>query len=227
MQKILFGIFAHPDDEAFGPAGTLLKETAEGTELHLITLTSGENGTNPDDLDNLGEIRLAEWQEAGKLFGATSMEHLGYTDGTLCNKDHQKIASQIEEIVNSVVSGRDDLEIEFLGLDLNGFTGHIDHIVASRSACLAFYRLREQGLRMKQVRLFCWPIDRQESVDTNFVYMEPGHKQDEIDETIDAEQYLDEIKQVMRVHHTQRKDCEWILSKCGDGIAVNHFVIRD
>ena len=37
MKKIIFGIFAHPDDEAFGPSGTLLLETRSGTELHLIT----------------------------------------------------------------------------------------------------------------------------------------------------------------------------------------------
>ena len=58
MQKILFGIFAHPDDEAFGPVAALLDEVEKGTELHLITLTGGENGTNPDNLDNLGEVRL-------------------------------------------------------------------------------------------------------------------------------------------------------------------------
>ena len=44
MKRVIFGIFAHPDDEAFGPSGTLLMETKAGTELHLITLTLGEAG---------------------------------------------------------------------------------------------------------------------------------------------------------------------------------------
>ena len=32
MNKIIFGIFAHPDDEAFGPSGALLKAVREGAE---------------------------------------------------------------------------------------------------------------------------------------------------------------------------------------------------
>ena len=77
MKKVIFGIFAHPDDEAFGPAGTLIQEVQNGSELHLITITAGEAGSNPDNYDDLGQIRLEEWRRSGELIGATTMTHLG------------------------------------------------------------------------------------------------------------------------------------------------------
>ncbi len=56
MTKHLFAVFAHPDDEAFGPSGTLLAETDAGTVLHLVLLTSGEHGINPGH-DNLASVQ--------------------------------------------------------------------------------------------------------------------------------------------------------------------------
>lgn len=227
MQKIIFGIFAHPDDEAFGPAATLIKEVHDGTELHLICLTAGENGTNPDNVPDLGKIRLQEWHKASTLIGATSMQHLGYTDGTLNNALHQEISTKVMDIVAEKTNGRENYEIEFMSLDLNGFTGHIDHIVAARSACLAFYRLRDQGLPMSRVRLFCWVFDQQPYIDTSFVFMEPGRTPAEISETIDARNYLDQVDAVMRAHHTQRGDYAWMVDKRGDTLAVNHFIVKE
>lgn len=227
MKKILFGIFAHPDDEAFGPVATLLKEVDEGTELHLIVLTAGENGTNPDNLPNLGEERLREWHAAGDLIGATSMHHLGYVDGTLNNLDHVEITGKITDLVKETAPDRSDIEIEFMSLDLNGYTGHIDHIVAARSACLAFYRLREQGLPMSRVRLFCWANENQPDANTDFVYMEPGRTAEEIDQTVDATAYLAKVHDVMRTHVTQRGDYEWMVAKRGGLLAVNHFIIKN
>lgn len=227
MQKILFGVFAHPDDEAFGPAATLIEEVQNGTELHLISLTDGGSGQNPDNHPNLGTIRLEEWRTAGNLIGATSMHHLEYTDGTLNNSNHQEITRQLIAIVKRIVADRSDIEIEFMGLDLNGFTGHIDHIVASRSACLAFYRLRDANLPMTRIRLFCWSKNDHSLIDTGFVFMEPGRRNDEINETIDASHHLEKVHSVMRAHHTQRNDCEWMLKKRGDNLTINHFVIMD
>jgi LmbE family N-acetylglucosaminyl deacetylase len=227
MTKILFGIFAHPDDEAFGPAATLLAETHAGTELHLICLTPGENGTNLDNLPNLGEIRDQEWRAAGKLLGATSMHQLGYEDGTLSNIKHVEITNKIENIVKETISDRDDVEIEFMSLDLNGFTGHIDHIVAARSSCLAFYRLREQGLPMSRVRLFCWSHENISAIDTGFVFMEAGRQDDKIDETVDAREQTEKVKEVMAAHYTQRNDSAWMLEKRGENIAINHFIMMN
>lgn len=227
MKKVIFGIFAHPDDEAFGPVATLLKETHNGSELHLIVLTGGENGTNPDGHENLGEVRIQEWRQAGVLIGASSMHHLGYIDGTLNNIVHREITDKISELVENTVQNHDDFEIEFMSLDLNGYTGHIDHIVAGRSACLAFYRLREQGLPMSRIRLACMSRDDVPSLNTNFVFMEPGHTADEIHETVDGSEFTDKIHEIMRIHHTQRADYETVVAQKGDNIGVNYFIVKD
>ncbi len=227
MKKILFGIFAHPDDEAFGPVATLLREVNAGTELHLIVLTGGENGTNPDNLPNLGEVRIKEWRAAGEVIGATSMHHLGYTDGTLNNIDHLEIATKVAEIVEQAVADREGIEIEFMSLDLGGYTGHIDHIVAARSACLAFYRLREAGKPMTRVRLACLSREEIPKTNTDFVYMEPGKSADEIDETVDASEFTDKIHDVMRLHHTQRGDYQTVTAYKGDKLGINYFLIKE
>lgn len=227
MQKVLFGIFAHPDDEAFGPVATLIKEVQDGTELHLIMLTAGENGVNPDSVPDLGAVRLQEWQTAGKLIGAASMTHLGYEDGTLNNLNHLEIAIKINELVTEVIADRNDLEIEFMSLDLNGYTGHIDHIVAGRSACLAFYQLREAGKPMKCVRLACLSREEIPEISTSFVFMEPGKTPEEINETIDGRENIDKIHEVMRAHHTQRNDYETVTKYKGDKLGIDHFIVKD
>jgi LmbE family N-acetylglucosaminyl deacetylase len=225
MQKIIFGIFAHPDDEAFGPCATLLSETKNGAELHLITLTAGENGMNPDNVSDLAATRLQEWRASTALLGARTTHHLGYIDGTLGNNDHIAIASEIENIVRKVTDGRHDIEVEFISFDLNGLTGHIDHIVAGRSACLVYYRLQALGLPVSRVRLACLAYTDYPAIDTGFVFMQPGRTKDEIDETVDGRDLLDEVHKVMRCHHTQRSDCEAQIAKLGDGVAVDHFMI--
>jgi LmbE family N-acetylglucosaminyl deacetylase len=227
MKKIIFGIFAHPDDEAFGPSGTLLLETRASAELHLITLTAGENGTNPDNHADLGAVRLKEWKAAGKLIGASSMHHFGYVDGTLGNIDHVAIAKRLEILVHNILAKQSEpVEIEFMSLDLNGLTGHIDHIVAGRSACLAFYRLKDAGLPVSRIRLACLTKEQHPSQNTDFVYMESGRLKEEINETVDARTVIDDIYAIMRAHHTQRQDGETHIARNGDGVAIDHFIIR-
>ncbi|MDB5181199.1 MAG: LmbE family protein, partial [Candidatus Saccharibacteria bacterium] len=225
MKKIIFGIFAHPDDEAFGPSGTLLLETRQGTELHLVTLTAGENGTNPDGHERLGDVRLEEWKKAGALIGATSLHHFGYEDGTLNNLNHIEITQRIESLVIETIGSQSDIEIEMMSIDLNGVTGHIDHIVASRSAVLAFYRLKAKGYPLTRIRLSCVPYSQLPNPNTSFVLMEAGHNDKEINEVVDATAVLPEIYQIIRAHHTQRDDGQRHIENLGDGVAINSFII--
>ena len=226
MKKIIFGIFAHPDDEAFGPSGTLLLETRAGAELHLVTLTAGENGTNPDNLEHLGEVRLEEWKNAGQLIGATSMHHFGYEDGTLGNANHVEITERIEALITDTTKDRPDIEVEIMSMDLNGITGHIDHIVAGRSALLAYYRLKEKGLPLTRIRFACIPETALGTVNTDFVLMEAGRKESEISETVDARSVLNEVYEIIRIHHTQRHDGDNHIARSGEFVAVNHFIVK-
>jgi len=226
MKKIIFGIFAHPDDEAFIVAGTLLKEVRAGSEVHLVCLTDGAAGTNPDNAPNLGEVRLEEWRKAGELLGAASMHHLGYADGQLNNTTLLEIAGKLETIIQDATRDTQG-EIEFIAFDLNGLTGHIDHIVASRAAALVFYRLKQNDARFTRLRLACLPHNLYPIIDTNWLYMEPGRLPQDIDEIIDARDMRSEIIGIIRAHHSQRQDGTAMIQTFGDHLGMNYFIVKE
>ena len=224
MKKIIFGIFAHPDDEAFGPAGTLLMETRSGTELHLICLTAGQNGMNPDNLDDLGTVRLGEWQKAADLIGAKKTHQLGYVDGHLDNIAMIEAATQIDEIVSTTLT--DEMtDIEFMSLDPNGLTGHIDHIVASRAASLVFHTRKKEDARFRRIRYACLSAEQSPTIRTDWIYMDAGHEMTDIHETIDARHLQNEILEIMHCHDSQRADCETSIKAQGENLGLNYFIV--
>lgn len=227
MKKVIVGIFAHPDDEAFGVSPTLIKEIREdNAEVHLVTLTIGQNGENPDHHGDLGDVRAAEWRKGGQLMGVTSMIDYGYTDGMLCNNDIEPIAKRLTEQVVGIIQQTPGAHIEFMSFDLNGLSGHIDHIVAGRTACLVFFRLKKQYPHiMTRIRLRCISDTMQPAHNIDWLYMEKGRSEMDIDETVAATDYNDLIKRVMRTHYTQRKDGEAHIEQAGDDIGINTFIV--
>lgn len=227
MKKIIFGVFAHPDDEAFGPAGALLHEAKSGNDVHLITLTLGDAGTNPDNVPNLASVREQEWRTAGGLIGAKSMHFLGYRDGQLNNlamlEIHDKLINLIKDVTTNTT---DDVQIELMSMDTNGITGHIDHIVAGRAALYAFYKLKESDPRITRLRLACMSKSQLPEPNTHWLYMDAGRDDDEIGETSDMRQYHDEIIQIVRTHHSQRGDGENHIASRGDQIGISHFIVK-
>ncbi len=226
MKKVIFAIFAHPDDEAFGPSPTLLSEVLNGNEVHLITLTLGQAGMNPDNVGDLASLRRREWHAAGKLIGAKSMHELGYDDGCLCNMKMIDAAEKIQNIVTTQTKNSSAIEIEFMTNDLNGITGHIDHIVAGRAACLAFYRLKQHDNRITRIRFACVPKQQFPDVNTEWLFMEAGRTTDEIDEIVDAREHREKIIEIMRCHDSQRSDLEYHLNTRGEQIGLNYFIVK-
>lgn len=227
MKKILFALFAHPDDEAFGPCGTLLAEARAGTQVHLILLTSGDAGTNPDNHANLGAVRLEEWHTAGALIGATSMQYLGYKDGQLTNHSMIEISQRVMDSINTTLADTpDDVQIEMLTNDLNGVTGHIDHIVAARAACHVFYQMKQHDKRFQRIRLSCLSREDVPAMNTNWLYMEAGRTAGEIDETTDNRHLRQDIIAIIRTHQTQRHDGDYCIAWHGDQLGVDHFIVK-
>jgi hypothetical protein len=155
------------------------------------------------------------------------MHQLGYKDGTLQNSHFHVIAERITDIVKTATQGRDDIEIEFMSIDLNGITGHIDHICIARIACYVYCTLRTNDKRITKMRLACVPREYFPTVNCDWLYMDAGRTEKEIGETVDASSHLPRIREIVRAHHSQRHDGESHLSQLGDTIAINHFIVLE
>ncbi|MCL5998743.1 MAG: PIG-L family deacetylase [Chloroflexi bacterium] len=127
----LLCVFAHPDDESLGMAGTLAAYAAEGVQTHLITATRGERGW-PADRDDypgaqeLGRLREAELRAAAQVLGIRQVIFLDYMDGDL---DQVQPQEAIAKIVIHVRTIRPHVVVTF-GPD--GGYGHPDHIAISQ-----------------------------------------------------------------------------------------------
>lgn len=226
MKKVIFGIFAHPDDEAFGPCGTLIKEVRDGADVHLFVLTYGGAGQNPDNVPNLATAREAEWRAAGAAIGARSLHGLNGGDGHLDNIAMQAMSADIEPMIRTIVANyHEPLEVEFITFEPNGLTGHIDHIVASRTASFLFHRLKDAGLPLARIRYYCNSEAKKPSPDTSWIFADKGRSEDEINETVDATSLRSEIIAVMECHKTQRADYERYLASQGDQLGIDHFIV--
>lgn len=226
MKKILFGVFAHPDDEGFGPSGTFYLEAQAGTEVNLILVTDGAASTNQNTDGDLAHDRLAEWRESAKLIGATHTRALGYGDGQLSNSLYLEIA---EKIIHHIVSllPEDDFELSLMTFESGGISGHIDHIAVSYITTYVYLKLREKyPNHIGKMRYFCLPESLAVSVNTNWLYMPKGKSSEEIDETIDISNILDKKLEIMKAHKSQKADMETILKSQKDSpdFLKEHFI---
>jgi LmbE family N-acetylglucosaminyl deacetylase len=111
MKKALLTILAHPDDESFGPGGTLAKYSAEGVDVHIAIATDGAAGSVVDEFIDkraeLANIRARELDLAVTILGGT-LHRLGYRDSGMTGdpaNDHPDafIRSDTDEAIKRVV----------------------------------------------------------------------------------------------------------------------------
>ena len=76
-------VVAHPDDAEFSSAGTIHKLAAEGREVVIVQVTSGDRGTADTSFtpEVLAETREAEELEAARRLGVKHVEFLREGDG--------------------------------------------------------------------------------------------------------------------------------------------------
>ena len=90
-KKRLLAVFAHPDDESFGPGGTLARYAQSGVEVHLICATRGEVGNIPEALvgkeNSVAELREAELRCAAYQLGLEKVHFLDYRDSGMSGSE--------------------------------------------------------------------------------------------------------------------------------------------
>lgn len=82
-RKRVLVLSPHPDDESIGCGGTLLRHVAEGDEVHVVFLTSGEKGIHGKPEEETLRLREQEAHDAARILGIETLEFWREPDGSL------------------------------------------------------------------------------------------------------------------------------------------------
>jgi LmbE family N-acetylglucosaminyl deacetylase len=217
--KKLVCIFAHPDDEVFGPGGTIacFSRTAE---VHLICVTDGD--AEPEFTNGkangaeLGQIRRLELKRSADILGVKSLTFLGYGDGSLCNNNYHEIAGKIKEVLEGI---RPD---SLLTLYLDGCSGHLDHVAVAMETSYLFEKLKY----VKNIFYFVQKATVKKLIGSKyFVYHPPGFTKEEADWVHDIRPFYKTKLAAMKAHKSQLKDFALITTLFGKLLKTEMFKI--
>ena len=129
MSTRLAAVFAHPDDDTFGVAGTVALHAGEPDfRFVLIHATSGEAGMISDPSlatrETLGAVREEEDRRSWVTLGRTPDRHewLRYPDHGLADVPFDALVERIGAIL------REECPDVVFTFGEDGITGHPDHI---------------------------------------------------------------------------------------------------
>ncbi len=202
----VLGLFAHPDDETFGPGATLARLTAEGHEVHFVTATRGEAGTIGTSASlgrrALGELREREMAAAASALGARSLEQLALPDGGLARLAEETL---LRPFVRAVRRVRPDIVMTF---HANGISGHPDHRTVTARSIAAFERAADPayapdlGAPHAASRLwtYCVAESKAERITWRHIHSVPDS---ELDALLDVRAFVPVKRAAVRAHASQ------------------------
>jgi LmbE family N-acetylglucosaminyl deacetylase len=206
MRTALF-IYAHPDDETFGAAGTICLLRSKGWRVVLACATLGDKGKCGEPPvcapHELPAVREAELRGAACVLDLSEIHLLGYRDKELTNAPPQEIRQKLVAIIRA-----EKPEIAFT-FDPNGFNVHPDHVAISRFAADAVAAAADARWLpdlgdAHAVRELLWtpPLAPWEQTSTD-LHNEPG-----IDIVLDVSKWADKKEAALRAHRTQHTSVE-------------------
>jgi N-acetyl-1-D-myo-inositol-2-amino-2-deoxy-alpha-D-glucopyranoside deacetylase/mycothiol S-conjugate amidase len=156
QKRVLLAVFAHPDDESFGPGGTLAKYAAEGVEVWLACATDGNAGTVDASMlegyASTSQLRAAELCCAAQTLGLAGVDWYGYRDsgmaGTAENQHPDSLfQAPLDRVVEQIVTSirRHRPQVIICDNEFGGY-GHPDHIKLHQATMQAVEAAAEPGL---------------------------------------------------------------------------------
>jgi N-acetyl-1-D-myo-inositol-2-amino-2-deoxy-alpha-D-glucopyranoside deacetylase/mycothiol S-conjugate amidase len=154
-RRVLLAVFAHPDDESFGPGGTLARYAAEGAEVWLVCATDGNAGTVDAAMlagyTSTGQLRAAELCCAAQTLGLDGVDWLGYRDSGMAGAPENThpdslFRAPLDEVAGKIVASirRHRPQVIICDNEFGGY-GHPDHIKLHRATRLAFDAAADPG----------------------------------------------------------------------------------
>jgi LmbE family N-acetylglucosaminyl deacetylase len=128
MNRLLC-VFAHPDDECYGPGGTIASCALDGADVFITTFTAGEAGSigvsKTLPRDELARRRRRELVEACDALGVREHRILGAPDGGVSGVDAKWA---VGEVLADIRRYRPQVTLTF---HRRGVSGHPDHIAVA------------------------------------------------------------------------------------------------
>ena len=236
MNRKLLAVFAHPDDEAFGPGGTLAKYASTGVEINLLCATRGEAGLwdEKSRLETLTaqagrnlklekeakihHVREEELLKSAAILGIKKVEFLDYIDGTLSNSIYHEIAGKI---IKKIKEFQPQV---LLTTERLGVSGHLDHIAISMITTYSYLHCQ---YKVNKLYYHCLPKERREKeLDDYFVYFPEGYDQKDITTRIDFSDFWDKKEAATKCHQSQLHDVVRILRRWEGQPKVDHYILQ-
>jgi LmbE family N-acetylglucosaminyl deacetylase len=203
----VLGLFAHPDDETFGPGATLARLAAEGHQVHLLTATRGEAGTIGHSASlgrqELASVRHAELVAACVALGIHPPEILALPDSGLARLDEETL---LRPFVRKIRAVRPDVIMSF---HAEGISGHLDHRTVTARAHTAFEQAADPNLwpylgapfAVERFWAYSIPESRARRITTRRLFAVPD---DAIDAILDVRAYVGAKKAAVAAHASQK-----------------------
>ncbi len=195
----LMAVFAHPDDE-ISIAPLLAKYAAEGHEVRLLTVTSGQVGDANTDVprgDALGRAREAELGCSGKALGIQEPVPLRYMDGDIAGWDTLR---ELRERLREEMHGFAPHVVFTWGVD--GLSGHPDHRLVGALTTEVFQEPWPDGTLPPQ-KLYTFVLPASAMAGRPAQPERAIVRDDFVTTVVDASAYLDEMLEAMHCHVTQ------------------------
>jgi LmbE family N-acetylglucosaminyl deacetylase len=124
----------HPDDEAIGCAGTILRHVAAGDEVCVCIATDGRRSRALPDPDRMAERRRREASAAAGLLGVERLSWLGLAEGECSSEE---VARSVLELLRQI---RPDLIYAPSRIDF-----HPEHFKVAHALAVALTRCDPQA----------------------------------------------------------------------------------
>lgn len=214
----LLVITAHPDDEAFGMAGTLAKYAAAGVRTALICATRGEAGQSAGltaTREALAALRSEELRCSAATLGVGELVLLDYPDGDGVRWDVDALVAELAAAIRRIGP---DVVITF---DDQGITRHPDHMAVHRAVRLALEAAADRlGVRRLFYQVVTCPEEASPEGPT-YACVSP----DAVDVTVDIRAFEPVKRAALRCHRTQAADTRWMLDQPEGSLAGEHYVL--
>ncbi len=203
MRKTVLCVIAHPDDEAFGPSGTLAKLTVNH-DVHIVCVTDGESDARfHSQGGKLAIIRDEELRASAKVIGAKEVHFLHFKDGSLCNNLYHEVANKLQELCEAIKPSL------LITTELRGVSGHLDHVAV---AMITSYVYRQNRL-IDAIWYNCASKSSSNLMKNYFVFFPEGFEKNDVDLIVNVRSVFRKKIAAAMCHKTQKKDALRVIAK--------------